>query len=53
MILGYVVKVVWVCSEISYLDISTKDLAKQSQQVGQSYGIYTSNDGRVMIFAGG
>lgn len=34
-------------------DISTKDLAKQSQPGGQFYGIHASNDGRVMIFAGG
>lgn len=34
-------------------DISTKDLAKQAQSGGQFFGINTSNDGRVMIFAGG
>lgn len=34
-------------------DISTKDLATQSQSGGQFFGINTSNDGRVMIFAGG
>src|SRR5678816_4817380 len=34
-------------------DISTKDLAKFSQSGGQFFGIHASNDGRVMIFAGG
>jgi uncharacterized protein GlcG (DUF336 family) len=34
-------------------DIATKDLAKESQPGGQFYGIHVSNDGRVMIFAGG
>jgi uncharacterized protein GlcG (DUF336 family) len=34
-------------------DISTKDLAKHSQPGGQFYGIHASNEGRVMIFAGG
>jgi uncharacterized protein GlcG (DUF336 family) len=34
-------------------DISTKDLAKQSQPGAQFYGIHVSNGGRVMIFAGG
>ncbi|MGC1929174.1 MAG: heme-binding protein [Candidatus Nitrosopolaris sp.] len=34
-------------------DISTKDLAKQSQPGGQFFGIHVSNDDRVMIFAGG
>ena len=34
-------------------DISTKDLAKYSQSGGQFFGIHASNDGRVMIFAGG
>ena len=34
-------------------DISTKDLAKHSQSGGQFFGIHASNDGRVMIFAGG
>jgi uncharacterized protein GlcG (DUF336 family) len=34
-------------------DISTKDLATQSQCGGQFFGIHASNDGRVMIFAGG
>lgn len=34
-------------------DISTKDLAKFSQSGEQFFGIHTSNDGRVMIFAGG
>ena len=35
------------------LDIATKDLAKHSQPGGQFYGIHASNDGRIMIFAGG
>ena len=34
-------------------DISTKDLAKNSQPGQQFYGIDVSNGGRVMIFAGG
>lgn len=34
-------------------DISTQDLAKFSQSEGQFFGIHASNDGRVMIFAGG
>jgi uncharacterized protein GlcG (DUF336 family) len=34
-------------------DISTKDLATQSQSGGQFFGIHASNNGRVMIFAGG
>ncbi len=34
-------------------DISTKDLASHSQSGGQFFGIHASNDGRVMIFAGG
>lgn len=34
-------------------DISTKDLAKHSQSGGQFFGIHASNDGRIMIFAGG
>src|SRR5213593_1962994 len=34
-------------------DISTKDLATHSQSGGQFFGIYASNDGKVMIFAGG
>ena len=34
-------------------DISTKDLAALSQPGGQFFGIHASNDGRVMIFAGG
>ena len=34
-------------------DISTKDLASLSQSGGQFFGIHASNDGRVMIFAGG
>ncbi len=34
-------------------DISTKDLAGQSQSGNQFFGIHVSNGGRVMIFAGG
>ena len=34
-------------------DISTKELAKHSQSGGEFFGIHASNDGRVMIFAGG
>jgi uncharacterized protein GlcG (DUF336 family) len=34
-------------------DIETKDLATHSQPGGQFYGIHSSNDGKIMIFAGG
>jgi uncharacterized protein GlcG (DUF336 family) len=34
-------------------DIATKDLAAHSQSGGQFFGINSSNDGRIMIFAGG
>lgn len=34
-------------------DIATKDLAAQSQSGGQFFGIHASNNGKVMIFAGG
>jgi uncharacterized protein GlcG (DUF336 family) len=34
-------------------DITTKDLAEQSQSGDQFFGIHVSNRGRVMIFAGG
>lgn len=34
-------------------DISTKDLADNSQSGQQFFGIHASNDGRIMIFAGG
>ena len=34
-------------------DISTKELADLSQPGGDFYGINASNDGKVMIFAGG
>lgn len=34
-------------------DIATKDLAEHSQPNQQFYGIHASNDGRIMIFAGG
>src|SRR5499427_3866931 len=34
-------------------DISTKDLATHSQSGGQFFGIHASNNGKIMIFAGG
>lgn len=34
-------------------DISTRDLAKLAPDGGEFFGINTSNQGRVMIFAGG
>jgi uncharacterized protein GlcG (DUF336 family) len=34
-------------------DISTKELAELSQSGDQFFGIHASNEGRVMIFAGG
>ena len=34
-------------------DMATKDLAAQSQSGGQFFGVHASNDGKVMIFAGG
>ena len=34
-------------------DITTKDLATHAQSGGQFFGIHASNDGRIMIFAGG
>ena len=34
-------------------NIATKDLAKQAQPGGQFFGIHASNDGSIMIFAGG
>jgi uncharacterized protein GlcG (DUF336 family) len=34
-------------------DISTKDLGSNSQSGDQFFGIHASNQGRVMIFAGG
>jgi len=34
-------------------DISTKDLGENSQPGGQFFGISGSNNGRIMIFAGG
>lgn len=34
-------------------DITTKDLAQHSQSGGQFFGIHASNQGRIMIFAGG
>lgn len=34
-------------------NISTKELSEHSQSGNQFFGIHASNDGRVMIFAGG
>ena len=34
-------------------DITTKDLAENSQSGDQLFGIHASNNGKVMIFAGG
>ncbi|WP_314326154.1 heme-binding protein [Paenarthrobacter ilicis] len=34
-------------------DIATKDLGDNSQPGNQFYGIHASNDGKIMIFAGG
>lgn len=34
-------------------DIATKDLAEHAQSGGQFFGIHASNNGRIMIFAGG
>jgi uncharacterized protein GlcG (DUF336 family) len=34
-------------------DIATKDVAPHCQSGGQFFGIHASNDGKVMIFAGG
>src|SRR5271156_1727374 len=34
-------------------DIATKDLAAHSQSGSQVFGIHASNDGKIMIFAGG
>ena len=34
-------------------DITTRDLATHSQSGGQFFGIHASNDGKIMIFAGG
>jgi uncharacterized protein GlcG (DUF336 family) len=34
-------------------DIATKDLAPHCQPGSQFFGIHASNDGRIMIFAGG
>jgi uncharacterized protein GlcG (DUF336 family) len=37
----------------SAFHIATKDLAEHSQSGGQFFGIHASNDGKIMIFAGG
>ncbi len=34
-------------------DIATKDLAEHSQSGQQFFGIHASNDGKIMVFAGG
>src|ERR1700759_1397247 len=34
-------------------DVATKDVAEHCQSGGQFFGIHASNDGKVMIFAGG
>ncbi|MGK7881776.1 MAG: heme-binding protein [Crocosphaera sp.] len=34
-------------------DLSTKDLAEESQSGRQFFGIHASNNGQIMIFAGG
>ncbi len=34
-------------------DITTKDLAEHSQSGGQFFGIHASNNGKIMVFAGG
>src|SRR5262250_3347279 len=34
-------------------DIETKELAKHAQSGGEFFGIHASNDGKIMIFAGG
>src|SRR5437773_11437776 len=34
-------------------DITTKDLAPHSQSGGQFFGIHASNNGKIMVFAGG
>src|SRR3954451_9063672 len=34
-------------------DIDTKSLSKEAQPGRQFYGIHASNDGKIMIFAGG
>ncbi len=34
-------------------NLATKDLAEQSQSGGQFFGIHASNNGKIMIFAGG
>ena len=34
-------------------DIETKELAKHAQSGDQFFGVHASNDGKIMIFAGG
>jgi uncharacterized protein GlcG (DUF336 family) len=34
-------------------NIATKDLSPHAQPGGQFFGIHASNDGKIMIFAGG
>src|SRR5258706_15784809 len=37
----------------SAFEIEAKELAKHAQSGGQFFGVHVSNDGKVMIFAGG
>src|ERR1700732_1372319 len=37
----------------SAFEIETKELAKHAQSGGQFFGVHVSNDGKIMIFAGG
>lgn len=39
--------------DVATRDLATRDLAKVAGPGGDFYGIHASNDGRVMIFAGG
>jgi len=34
-------------------EIKTKELAKHSQSGGEFFGVHVSNNGKIMIFAGG
>src|ERR1700693_1292368 len=40
-------------SQSTAFDIETKELAKHSQSGGDFFGIHASNDGKIMVFAGG
>ena len=37
----------------SAFEIETKELAKHAQSGGEFFGVHVSNDGKIMIFAGG